>query len=120
MDYTIKDSGARTEYNTGAVRDIKSVANGRFDLLPWRALMQVAVHCAAGAEKYGDHNVDKGIPWHSLYDSGARHMCKFKLGWVDEDHLTAACWNMLWLLEERFTHPELDDMPREMPDAESK
>lgn len=27
----------------------------------------------------------------------------------DEDHLRAACWNLLWALNQRVTHPELDD-----------
>ena len=27
----------------------------------------------------------------------------------DEDHLRAACWNLLWALNQRETHPELDD-----------
>lgn len=29
----------------------------------------------------------------------------------DEDHLRAACWNLLWALEQRTTHPDLNDMP---------
>ena len=27
----------------------------------------------------------------------------------DEDHLRAACWNLLWALNQHVTHPELDD-----------
>ena len=27
----------------------------------------------------------------------------------DEDHLRAACWNLLWALNQRETHPVLDD-----------
>lgn len=58
---TIKDSGERRWFTTGAVRDM-SEGKGRFDLLPWAAVMEVAKHCENGAKKYGEHNVDKGIP----------------------------------------------------------
>lgn len=105
----IKDSGTRTEFSTGAVRDMKRGV-GRMDLLPWYGIMEVSKHCEEGAEKYGEHNVDKGIPLHSLCDSAARHLAKFIAGEMDEDHLRAATWNLLWALNQRTTHPELDDL----------
>ena len=105
----IKDSGDRTEFETGAKRDIQH-GKGRMDLLPWYGIMEVSKHCEEGAEKYGEHNVDKGIPLHSLCDSAARHLAKFIAGEMDEDHLRAACWNLLWALNQRKTHPELDDL----------
>ena len=105
----IKDSGNRTEFSTGAVRDMKRGV-GRMDLLPWYGIMEVSKHCEEGAEKYGEHNVDKGIPLHSLCDSAARHLAKFIAGETDEDHLRAAAWNLLWALNQRTTHPELDDL----------
>ena len=105
----IKDSGDRTEFPSGAVRDMHS-GKGRMDLLPWNAVIEVSKHCENGAVKYGEHNVDRGIPWHSLADSGSRHLAKWIAGQTDEDHLVAACWNLLWLLDERITHPELNDM----------
>ena len=105
----IKDSGARTEFSTGAKRDIQH-GKGRMDLLPWYGIMEVSKHCEEGAEKYGEHNVDKGIPLHSLCDSAARHLAKFIAGETDEDHLRAAAWNLLWALNQRTTHPELDDL----------
>ena len=105
----IKDSGNRTEFSTGAQRDIQH-GKGRMDLLPWYGIMEVSKHCEEGAEKYGEHNVDKGIPLHSLCDSAARHLAKFIAGETDEDHLRAAAWNLLWALNQRKTHPELDDL----------
>lgn len=105
----IKDSGERTEFSTGAQRDIQH-GKGRMDLLPWYGIMEVSKHCEEGAEKYGEHNVDKGIPLHSLCDSAARHLAKFIAGEMDEDHLRAAAWNLLWALNQRTTHPELDDL----------
>ena len=113
----LPDSGQRTEFKTGAVRDL-SVGKGRMDLLPWLAIIEVARHCEKGAIKYGERNVDKGIPVHSFYDSAARHLAKHISGFTDEDHLVAACWNLLWALQQRFTHPELDDMPKPTPKTE--
>lgn len=119
IEQNIKDSGERTEFATGAVRDMH-IGKGRMDLLPWKAIMQVSKHCENGAIKYGEHNVDRGIPAHSLIDSGMRHAAKFIAGETDEDHLVAAVWNFLWLLEMRATHPELMDIPWRAENSEQE
>ena len=106
----IKDSGDRTEFSSGAVRDMHA-GKGRFDLLPWYAIHEVAKHCEDGALKYGERNVDKGIPLHSLLDSAIRHLVKYIHGETDEPHLRAAAWNVLWALEQETTHPEMKDLP---------
>lgn len=108
----IKDSGNRRQFDTGAVRDMQE-GKGRMDLLPWAAVMEVSKHCEAGAKKYGEQNVDKGIPLHSLCDSAARHLAKFMDGWTDEPHLLAAAWNLLWAIQMQIKHPELCDLPVE-------
>lgn len=105
----ILDSGQRTKFSNGFVRDLHD-GKGRMDLLPWNAIIEVSKHCEAGAQKYGEHNIDLGCPYHSLADSGARHLAKYIIGIQDEPHLVAACWNLLWLLEETITHPEMNDM----------
>lgn len=115
MDYKkknteIKDSGERTTFETGAVRDMH-IGKGRMDLLPWAAIMEVSKHCEAGALKYGEHNVDKGIPTHSLLDSAIRHAAKYLDGWTDEPHLVAAAWNIMWAIEMEIKHPECVDTP---------
>lgn len=56
----INDSGMRTRFDTGAVRDVHSEEKGRFDLLPMRVLMRLARHYAEGCAKYGDKNWRKG------------------------------------------------------------
>lgn len=117
-DGSIKDSGNRTEFSTGAVRDMHE-GKGRMDLLPWAAIMEVSKHCENGAVKYGEHNVDRGIPTHSLCDSAARHLAKYLDGWTDEPHLLAAAWNLLWAIQMEVKHPELVDTPwKEKNDAE--
>ena len=106
----IKDSGERKEFTTGAVRDMHA-GKGRMDLLPLTAIIELSKHCEEGAGKYGEHNIDKGIPQHSLCDSGMRHLVKYMRGDTDEDHLRAACWNLMWALDQRSTHPEMVDIP---------
>ncbi len=106
----IKDSGNRREFGSGAVRDMAE-GKGRMDLLPWAAIIEVAKHCENGAKKYGEHNVDKGIPTHSLCDSAARHLAKYLDGWDDEPHLLAAAWNLLWAIQMEIKHPEMVDTP---------
>ena len=107
----IKDSGNRTALgDTGFVRDMQE-GKGRMDLLPWYAIMDLSKHCEAGAAKYGERNIDKGAPLNSLLSSGGRHLAKYIQGEQDEDHLVAACWNLMWALQQRTTHPELNNLP---------
>jgi hypothetical protein len=106
----LRDSGERREFETGAVRDMAS-GKGRMDLLPWAGILAVSKHCENGAKKYGEHNVDKGIPTSSLCDSAARHLAKYLDGHEDEDHLVAAAWNLLWALQMREKMPEMVDTP---------
>lgn len=110
VEPVIKDSGDRTQFASGAVRDMHK-GKGRMDLLPWAAIMEVSKHCERGADKYGEHNVDKGIPTSSLCDSAARHLGKYLDGWTDEDHLLASAWNLLWALQMRIKNPEMVDTP---------
>ena len=106
----IKDSGDRTKFGTGAVRDMHA-GKGRMDLLPLSALIELSKHCEEGALKYGEHNVDKGIPQHSLCDSAMRHLVKYMRGDTDEPHLRAAAWNLMWALNQSVECPELVDVP---------
>lgn len=106
---SILDSGDRTQFETGALRDMHT-GKGRMDLLPLTAIIELSKHCEEGAIKYGEHNVDKGIPQHSLCDSAMRHLVKYMRGDKDEDHLRAACWNLMFALEQSVTKPEMNDL----------
>lgn len=106
----IKDSGERTQFETGAVRDMHD-GKGRYDLLPWDAIHELALHCEEGALKYGERNCEKGIPIHSLIDSGIRHLSCYLRGMKDEPHLRAALWNIAYALYMEKHHPELQDIP---------
>ena len=98
----IKDSGTRREFETGAVRDIQE-GKGRYDLLPWEAIHELALHCEQGALKYGERNCEKGIPIHSLIDSAIRHLSCYLRGMKDERILEPPCGISLCYLMEKNT-----------------
>ena len=97
-------------FDTGAVRD-DATGKGRYDLLPWGAIHALAQHCERGAVHYGERNVDKGIPQHSLIDSGLRHLGLYIQGDAEPHHLVAALWNIAWAVEQELKRPELIDLP---------
>ena len=106
----IKDSGNRTEFETGAVRDMHA-GKGDMVSLPASAILRLSQHYERGALKYGRFNYQKGIPVSSFIDSGLRHLFKYLDGWDDEDHLSAAAFNILGAMEMESRHPELIDLP---------
>lgn len=150
----ILDSGNRTEFSTGAVRDVQVDSKGRCDLLPLdivsqfliddvlacissfqhtgqhfyliRALkefkgfddektlvLEVAVHMADGAKKYGERNWQRGIPVNSYVDSAVRHYLKYLRGDTDERHDRAFCWNILCACWTCRHKPELNEYAEE-------
>lgn len=118
-DYTIKDSGERTKFKTGAVRDLRS-GKGRFDLVPPAPIRALAIHFEKGAKKYGPRNWEKGIPLSKFLDSAERHLQEIKEGMNDENHPISALWNLVCYYETllRIQNGELpkslDDMPRKI------
>jgi len=94
----IKDSGKRTTFQTGAVRDMQE-NKGRMDLLPMGALLELSKHFEMGCQKYGERNWEKGIELHAYVSSGLRHMAQFISNRNDEPHLTATVWNFICLLD---------------------
>jgi dATP/dGTP diphosphohydrolase, N-terminal len=89
----VKDSGKRQHFKTGSVRDTDK-GKGRFDLIPPYVLARLAQHYENGAAKYTDRNWEKGQPLTRYIDSTLRHITKWLLGDDNEDHLTAAIWNL--------------------------
>lgn len=106
----IKDSGNRTEFSTGAVRDLQG-GKGDMVSLPNEAILRLSKHYENGAKKYGRWNYTKGIPVSSFMDSALRHLFKYLDGQDDEDHLAAAAFNVLGAMEMEAKHPELVDLP---------
>jgi hypothetical protein len=86
------------QFATGAIRDAQE-GKTRFDLLPVAALRRLADHYATGAEKYGDFNWVKGMPFRRTYASILRHIFAWVGGDVSEDHLAAVAFGALALME---------------------
>ena len=61
-------------------------------------LRDLAIHFQKGAEKYGEHNCEKGIELWSFIDSGTRHTLQFLSGETDEPHYISAIWNF-WMAD---------------------
>lgn len=86
----------------------------RWDLMPPRALEEVARVFTYGAEKYAPRGWERGMPWGQLFGAAQRHLWAF---WDGEDydcesgllHLAHAAWNVLALLEYQVSHIGFDD-----------
>lgn len=105
----LQDSGTRREFSTGAVRDM-AAGKGDMFAMPWEALLRVSRHYEAGGTKYGRRNFRKGIPLSSFLDSASRHLAEYMCGCDDEDHLSAAAFNILGAIFTENVHPELIDV----------
>lgn len=115
--FTVKDSGQRQEFSTGARRDM---AEGKLRpswMLSVYTQIRLAAHMTLGALKYGPRNYEKGIPDSSFADSLESHWLAWKAGLRDEDHLAAVIFNANGLItnEEAIKHGqlavELHDIP---------
>lgn len=93
--------------------------NYSYSIMPHRAIKRLAVHYENGAVKYGDSNWLKGIPMNRMYDSASRHLDKVFMGLIDEDHKSAAAWNIIGMIEYYFRIESgilpvsLDTLPKE-------
>lgn len=110
IESAIKDSGDRTEFSTGAVRDMHE-GKGDMASVPWEAILRLSKHYENGAKKYERWNFRKGIPVSSFIDSAVRHLAKYQCGCDDEDHLAAAAFNVLGAMLMENTMPEMQDLP---------
>lgn len=110
----LPDSGERSEFSTGAVRDAMR-GKGMPSLLPTEALRMASRRFEDGATKYGRDNWRKGIPLSRYVDSINRHLWAYTDGCTAEDHLGAVIWNSLCLAQ---TQKWIDDgtLPRDLDD----
>lgn len=100
-----------TDPDTGGQKGRKGA---RFDLIPPRALEQVAEVFGHGAEKYEDWNWRKGYPWSWSYASLQRHLSAFWGGeTMDPEsgmpHVAHAAWHCLVLLTFMEEREDKDD-----------
>lgn len=112
----LPDSGERTEFGTGAVRDA-APGKGLPSAIPPVAIRKLAKRFEDGAAKYGARNWMKGIPLSRYQDAILRHTLQAAEGDASEDHLGAVLWNAAaWAWTEEQIQAgklpaELDDLP---------
>lgn len=104
MDYVTKDSGKRSEFDSGMVRDT-SEGKARFDLIipegvPYndQILTRFANLMSRGAVKYTARNWEKANQQEELNrfkESALRHMMQWYCGETDEDHAVAVFFNIM-------------------------
>jgi hypothetical protein len=103
-DFIIKDSGKRSEYESGMVRDIQEDKE-MLDLLfpegiPYeeQMIIRIATHLTKGAKKYTERNWEKASGAQEMIDfkrSAWRHFIKWYMGMEDEDHASGVYFNIM-------------------------
>lgn len=121
IENKIDDKGERISYGENmAVREPTS-GKGRYDLITPFGIRRLAVWYELGSKKYADRNWEKGMPFSRYVDSAKRHIDKFIMGMEDEDHLSAAVWNLLSIVHhQELGEIHLDDMPHYLSKREDK
>lgn len=109
LNYGMKDSGERENFESGAVRDRRD-GKGRFDLISPFALKRLALVYEKGAKKYADRNWEKGIPASRCLDSALRHLNQYLAGHKDEDHLAQCAFNIFAVMHFEEVLPEMIDL----------
>lgn len=101
-------------YASGAARSA-SEGRGRFDLIPYEAMLSLARRYEMGAKQFGDRNWERGQPLSRLLSSMRRHA--HQIGYdYSEDHAGAVLWNaaafvtMVARMEAGILPKELDDI----------
>ena len=110
----LPDSGDRTAFDTGAVRDAMK-GKGIPSMIPTCAIMAMARRFEDGATKYGADNWRKGIPTSRYCDAAYRHLMQCRDNDYSEDHFGAVMWNMAcWLETKRMIATK--ELPEELND----
>lgn len=104
------------EVSTGVKHDSGKV---RMELLSPVALEEMARVMTLGAKKYGDNNWRNGLKWTRIIGAILRHLYAFaRREDVDPEtglsHLAHAGCGIMFLLEYRLTHNELDDRYKDL------
>lgn len=80
-----------THFATGAQRSQQD-GKGRFDLIPYEAMLSLARRYEMGAPFYGERNWENGMPLSRMLSSMRRH--SMQIGYdFSEDHVGAVLWN---------------------------
>lgn len=89
----------------------------RFDLIPVLPLEELVFTITLGANKYGDRDWERGMPYGRMFAAMLRHAWAWWKGesrdFEDRNHhLAAVAFCALALMELERTHPEMDDRPK--------
>lgn len=116
-EFTIKDSGTRTEFSGGMVRDASAGFKTDYTSVMFGPMLERwAIHCTKGRDKYPDQA--PGVPNWTLA-SGAdeflhargsllRHLMAYLRGDTDEDHAAAIMFNVNVM---EYVRPLIEDAP---------
>jgi len=107
---TLKQTKELIKNENGALREPKD-GKGRFDLIPYTALLHIAKHYQDGAKIHGERNWEKGIDLKQCFSSAlnhalmandmfAKHRNIDKNNESLEYHLRAAVWNIFVILND--------------------
>jgi hypothetical protein len=113
----MKDSGQRETFDSGAVRDTDD-DKPRPDLISPFMLERLGRWLKAGADKYGEHNWQKGLPVSRCIASLYRHLMYYMQSATGEDYLCGVIANATFIVhyEEMIRRgllpPSLLDMPK--------
>lgn len=101
----LQSTGIIREFPSGSVRD-STEGKPPMELLPWELLERLAFHYGKGGEKYGENNWRRGQPDSAVLGSVHRHISKYTRNELDEDHLAAAIWGLLTLMNNQTYHQD--------------
>ncbi len=94
--------------------DKKEEGKPAVELVNPQFIMDVGTVLAFGAKKYAPNNWRKGLPWTKTLGATMRHLLFWSMG-EDTDkesglpHLSHAATNIMFLMEWKNTHPDMDD-----------
>lgn len=114
----LPDSGARTNYVTGAVREADPNKPAVEGISPF-ALTRLGMLMTRANVKYGDYrNWEKGMPVTRYIGGILRHTLAYLARDKSEDHLASVMWNAMCLMHHEEvgstsgkTFDDLDDRP---------
>ena len=97
IDFTIKDSGRREQFDSGMVRDITEGKTDYSLVLDGPMFKRWAEHMTRGARKYSARNWMKAngeAEKARFKESALRHFLQWYWGETDEDHASAVFFNI--------------------------
>ena len=77
---------------------------------PPAAMLRLSRHYELGSKKYSPRNYMRGIPVSRFMDSALRHIYKYLDGKDNEDHLSAAAFNILGAMQMELRNPDMQDI----------